>query len=323
VAFVTISVNVAYHRRTVALWADVRWRGMYVELLRTAIERYAQRSGDIIYLTSADLIRITGSKGPAAARNAFDAFLEKAEQAAIDGDPIVRLMHDGDEIDLKSARKRSVSTRVKLRNFSKRQGFASLYPIPRPRPEEGAAPDDAPMRQAALPLPSGIAVGAAAPSAHSRALDLAKLIDPAHADAVPETFPNDLPVRWYQERWATARAALLYHAPDLRIEHPDGSVDDLPSLLTVVGWLLMKWPSICDFAERRHAGKQGKPAYRATASAWWARMVDGIARGDERNRRELVSGAARAIELCRPDVVLRAMEAEQRERRKALGGSES
>lgn len=59
--FVKVHLSVADHRKTSAIWADPRARGMLVELWRKACEKYAGHLGDKVMLKPTDRMEIAGT----------------------------------------------------------------------------------------------------------------------------------------------------------------------------------------------------------------------------------------------------------------------
>lgn len=98
---VKIHRSVSRHRKTAAIWADVRKRGMLVELWRLAGEAYASRTSNEFVLTSADILGITGDRNVTRALRTFDQLMTE-------------LSYPCNEL-VRSQR------RVSVRNFSEKQ----------------------------------------------------------------------------------------------------------------------------------------------------------------------------------------------------------
>jgi hypothetical protein len=88
-------------------------RGIYCELGRLAIERYADRTGDSFYVSSIELMAVTGAGNPGAAVKRLKKLLDRAETDA--GPPphrpaIVATPHEN-------------RWKITIHNLAKRQGF--------------------------------------------------------------------------------------------------------------------------------------------------------------------------------------------------------
>lgn len=147
--FVKIHLSVADHRKTAAVWADPRMRGMLVELWRKACEKYAGHLGDRVMLKPTDRMEIAGTTDQREADEAVSSLCRALKY---------RLTRHPNRWE------------AHIRKFSKKQGFeskeldknstttpASETPIPKLRnsetPNAESAPPEAPSAPHGNPWP--------------------------------------------------------------------------------------------------------------------------------------------------------------------------
>ena len=111
-----IHTSISSHRNTAVLWSDVADRGMYAELGRLAMEKFAARTNDRFHLSSVDLMRITGAMNPGAANNKWRSLLSRWEVGA-------KSLGGHSPVTAKSVGGHWVVT---FRNFAAKQGLSQI-----------------------------------------------------------------------------------------------------------------------------------------------------------------------------------------------------
>lgn len=127
-----IHTSIRYHQKTAAIWTDPVLRGMYVELLRIATERYAGRTKNGCILSSQDLCYVTGC--------------DRASGAVQRIQKLVRYIGKDGELDLRSnsvspltltwlspdpqltRTRRAPEWHLSIPNFERKQGFTGKEP---------------------------------------------------------------------------------------------------------------------------------------------------------------------------------------------------
>ena len=112
-----IHTSISSHRNTAVLWSDVADRGMYAEIGRLAMEKFAARTNDRFHLSSVDLMKITGATNPGAASNRWRSLLSRWEVGArsLGGHPPVTAESVGGHWV------------VTFRNFAAKQGLSQIF----------------------------------------------------------------------------------------------------------------------------------------------------------------------------------------------------
>ena len=108
-----VHVSIVAHGKTGGFWADPLMRGIYCELGRLAVARYADRTGDSFFISSSELMAVTGCANPGAAVRRMESFVNRCRT---DAEPLG---------------KRPATTwepignrwRITLYNLAKKQGF--------------------------------------------------------------------------------------------------------------------------------------------------------------------------------------------------------
>jgi len=108
-----VHVSIVAHGKTGGFWADPLMRGIYCELGRLAVARYADRTDDSFFISSSELMAVTGCANPGAAVRRMESFVNRCRT---DAEPLG---------------KRPATTwepvgnrwRITLHNLAKKQGF--------------------------------------------------------------------------------------------------------------------------------------------------------------------------------------------------------
>lgn len=107
--------SISSHRNTAIIWANLEDRGMYVELGRLAIVKYAAKTGNEFWLSAAEMMGVTCCKSPSASASRVQSFMRRcrdgAEQLGGSSPFTAEMVGSG--------------WRVTFRNLSKKQGFGS------------------------------------------------------------------------------------------------------------------------------------------------------------------------------------------------------
>jgi hypothetical protein len=114
--------------------------------------------------------------------------------------------------------------------------------------------------------------------------------DTRHPECFPAGFP-EWPREWYEERWNELTSAAVAFNFELAFGCTDGTYVRAPGFWSVVGWLAVRWHVIVQYSESR-ARRGRAPAYKATATTWWKRLVESLRDNprDERAGRDLRAG---------------------------------
>ncbi len=147
-----LHTSIASHRNTAMTWVKLEDRAIYAELGRLSIVKYAAKTNDTFWISSAELMGVTCCQSPSAAASRVRAWVRRGEAGAksLGGDFPVTIEQVG------------VGWRVTIRNLRKKQGFESpIGPITEPPEAETEAETETKTKAEKNSSPSDDAVACA------------------------------------------------------------------------------------------------------------------------------------------------------------------